>query len=327
MRLGKIDVSGLNYREQKISIKTQTSMISIIIASVNSEMLLNVKQNIEKTIGVPYEIIVFENTSGKKGLCELYNEGARRAKYSFLCFMHEDVEISTFDWGNNMLNIFSSNNNLGLVGVAGCSVRAKYISNWNCHFFNEKTTHINLYQKFKYSKREILFQYSNPFNEKLSQVVCIDGVWMFTRRDIALEIKFDEDTFTGFHCYDIDFSLNVAKKYEVCVTYDVMLTHFSEGTYDLKWLKETRLLQKKWQKELPITYAKFTKKELLLIEKKSHKDLLIEYGKSLKMRDVIDIINECKIYNSNLNLYFTMLKYTALYYLLPKIFSKKYDHR
>ena len=40
-------------------------MISIVIASVNETHLANVKTNIADTIGVPYEIIDFENHEGK----------------------------------------------------------------------------------------------------------------------------------------------------------------------------------------------------------------------------------------------------------------------
>ena len=74
-------------------------MISIIISSANSKQLEEVSQNVAQTIGVPYEIISFNNADGSMGICEVYNKGTAKAKYDLLCFMHEDLLFKTMDWG------------------------------------------------------------------------------------------------------------------------------------------------------------------------------------------------------------------------------------
>ena len=94
-------------------------MISIIISSVNKNQLRLVAENIRKTIGVPFELLSFDNHEGKYGICEIYNKGIAKAKYDILCFMHEDIEIHTDKWGNIVSAYFENNKELGLVGVAG----------------------------------------------------------------------------------------------------------------------------------------------------------------------------------------------------------------
>lgn len=75
-------------------------MLSIIICSVDKQRLSNIQRNVAETIGdgVKYEIIAIDNSERKGSITSIYNEGARRAKYPCLLFVHEDVEFQTQDW-------------------------------------------------------------------------------------------------------------------------------------------------------------------------------------------------------------------------------------
>lgn len=75
-------------------------MISIIISSYNKDYYSQFIENVEKTIGVPYEIIQILNI-GAMGVCEAYNKGARQAKFEYLVFCHEDITFETKNWGGN----------------------------------------------------------------------------------------------------------------------------------------------------------------------------------------------------------------------------------
>ena len=66
-------------------------MISLIVCSANSSMLEEFKDNVRLTIGVEYELIIFDNRIKRYGLCRVYNECAEKAKYDFLLFVHEDM--------------------------------------------------------------------------------------------------------------------------------------------------------------------------------------------------------------------------------------------
>src|ERR1700749_930895 len=106
-------------------------MISIIISSANPSLLIQASKNIEDTIGVPYELVSFDNSGGQKGICEVYNLGIKKARYELLCFMHEDIEIETHGWGQVVIDQFNSDKELGLLGVAGSIYKTLTPSGWH----------------------------------------------------------------------------------------------------------------------------------------------------------------------------------------------------
>ena len=248
-------------------------MISIIIASVNPSYLSSIKQNIEDTIGTPYEIISVDNADANRGLCEIYNECANKARYEILCFMHEDLKILTPDWGLKVIDIMR-NENIGLLGVAGATYKTLAPSGWGCPGIHKLSNKVNIIQHYKFDKQEARHDFFNADNDKLVRVACIDGVWMCTRKTIAQEMKFDENLLKYFHGYDIDFSLSVAAKYEVAVTYEVLMEHFSEGNFSINWLDSALSVNAKHLKMLPMNYGGFSKKQRITTEKLSFKLLL-----------------------------------------------------
>jgi len=242
-------------------------MISIIIASVNPDLLHDVSENISKTIGIPYEILSFDNANAEKGICQVYNEGIAKAKYDLLCFMHEDIKIYTGNWGQIVLDIFSINSKIGLLGIAGSQYKAMSPSSW--FSWLDQYNRFNMVQRYKFSEAETKVVYLNPKNEKLAEVVGVDGVWLCTHKKVTEEIKFDEYLLKGFHGYDVDFSLSVGENWKVAVTYDVLLEHFSEGNYDRKWVESTILVHEKWKKILPKGSGYLTNADALACEKKA----------------------------------------------------------
>ncbi|GGZ13809.1 hypothetical protein GCM10007049_02030 [Echinicola pacifica] len=247
-------------------------MISIIICSANSAYLSAVKLNIAQTIGCEHEILAYDNSMGERGICEVYNQGAAAAKYELLCFMHEDIEYKTADWGQIVRRIFSDNPSLGLLGVAGGDYKSLAPSSWfNFGHFEgfQGKYYMNLEQGFKFKDKETIRELRNPNNEVLSKVACIDGVWMCTPKKIFDTPKFDELMLKGFHGYDLDYSLAVnSKGFKVAVTFEVLFHHFSEGKYDGGWFKDIVHLHKKWASILPLNTAKLSPMQIPAIEKR-----------------------------------------------------------
>ncbi len=249
-------------------------MISIIISSVDSFNLQQVTENINATIGAPFEIIATDNSLGKKGICEVYNQAMLRARYDILCFMHEDVLVKTNNWGQKLLALFERDPQLGLIGIAGSSYKPLTPTSWgggdgiNTHY-------INLIQSFKNKKTKSKRIYSDPARQNLAEVVCLDGVFMVAPRHVAEEFMFDEITLKGFHGYDIDFSLSVGQKYKVGVTFEILIDHFSEGRFDDVWMAENLKLHNKWNQHLPKNVGGLTPEQVVFIEKRTFK-LFIE---------------------------------------------------
>ncbi|HEV7378700.1 MAG TPA: glycosyltransferase, partial [Dyadobacter sp.] len=205
-------------------------MISVIICSVNLEDLQKVTINVAETIGVEHEIIVFDNRVAGRGICEVYNEGIAKAKYGILCFMHEDITLLTANWGKNVLDTFQQDQQIGVVGVAGGGYKALAPTGWYClEFENPHISFQNIIQGYKRTDIEDVHAFHNPYNERLSEVVCVDGVWFCARKEVTQMHGFDEKLLRGFHGYDLDFCLNIFGKHKIVVTYDVLMRHESEG--------------------------------------------------------------------------------------------------
>jgi len=271
-------------------------MISIIIASTNKALLVNVENNIKSQIGVPFEVISFDNSEGKVGLCEIYNRGAKQAKFDILCFMHEDIKIHTANWGKIVETIFATNKNLGLIGIAGSQYKSLAPSSWHCYDINAlEVMYYNIIQNYKYEQRQTTKDYSNETGAKLARVVCIDGVWMCCTREALQSYAFDEQLLTGFHGYDLDFSLGVNQTHEVAVTFEVLIEHFSEGRFNKDWLQEILKIHAKWSKYLPINLTNLEGEKLKSGELKAFKNIFRRMCKEeFRFREMFQLIQASK---------------------------------
>jgi hypothetical protein len=256
-------------------------MISIIISSLNESIFIQFSDNVKKTIGsIIYEIIKIDNP-GLMGICEAYNKGASRAIYPYFIFCHEDILFHTINWGEYLLKIFYSDIKIGLVGVLGGKYKPAYNSGWSIASSDCTSSFIigTHYGKSHFSKTKrsqsisiLINSYKdisiNNFESEIcnESVVTLDGLFLATTRLVFKEFQFDENKFKNFHCYDIDFSLQIYQKYDVVVNQNILIEHLSVGNFNENWITETIKLQKKWQKFLPISSSEYTKKQLLNFE-------------------------------------------------------------
>ena len=230
-------------------------MISIIICSINPELLLNVCKNIHENTDVPVQIITIDNRNSNKGICKVYNEGAVKAKYDILCFIHEDVILHSDNWGTKLVRLLEDQT-IGLVGVSGAVYKSKYPGAWTA-------CDINLYrsstiQHFKHSVKPIHSIY-NPQMKTYDEVAVVDGVFLAMRKKVWEQNNFDEILLTGFHCYDIDISIRIGSSHKLVVTHEIILEHLSEGNFSKNWVLSSLLIHKHWEKRLPVQIGNITK--------------------------------------------------------------------
>ena len=231
-------------------------MISVLICSNNANLLKQVTHNITETIGSEFEILHFDNRNERKGLCEVYNKLANQAAYPNLCFIHEDILFNTLNWGRKIEQIFKDDDQIGLIGIAGCKYKSKFYSGWFSGVEELDCAHYTHQYKDGVEKVNL-----SPNGNKLEEVVCIDGVFMCCTKEAWLRNNFDENLLKGFHFYDIDFSLRIAKNYKVVVTYEVELTHItSGGDYGNAWVEEAIKYYKKTAASLPFSKIPVNKK-------------------------------------------------------------------
>ena len=84
-------------------------MISIIICSRAASISDELIQNIDQTIGLPYELVIIDNSDNLYSIFNAYNEGVKRSKYELLCFMHDDIIFKKeSNWGKKIVKHFNN---------------------------------------------------------------------------------------------------------------------------------------------------------------------------------------------------------------------------
>jgi hypothetical protein len=295
-------------------------MISIIISSANPEQLQKVKVNIGKTIGVPFEIISYDNSNGKNGISKVYNDGVKSAKYDILCFMHEDIITHTNDWGKLLIKYFSEYKNLGVLGIAGSDGKTSVPS--GCHIVYGNY-YMNLIQHYKFQEtppKRICLPENYHNSKELHQVICIDGVWFCCAKQTALENPFDEQL-SGFHGYDIDFSLNISSKFTNMITFEILISHYSEGNFSLQWLDAMIYIHNKYKKSLPMYPGNATNIPIKVVEKHTYKMLIRKYVKEININfsKAIEILKSSEIIEKNPLIFIQLWLFTLKVMILKEM--------
>lgn len=242
-------------------------MISLIICSRDATILAAVSQNIAVTIGVPYELLAIDNSQGRYGICAAYNLGAAQAQYELLCFMHEDVLFHTPNWGEIVAETLADQS-IGVLGVAGGMQVLDVPSGWWSVYEHQRMQVVHTVPASCHT-----LDVTNPLQEDLADVAAVDGLWLCTRKAVWEQHPFDEITFPAFHFYDLDYCTQVFQHLRVCVTFQIVVEHFSTGSINDAWLLAALSYQHKWHTKLPFGVAKLTTFEL----KKIKQRVLAEY--------------------------------------------------
>jgi hypothetical protein len=232
-------------------------MISIIICGISNENFNILKQNIKESIGCEYEILRYDNLKDNKSICEVYNIQAAKANFEILLFIHEDILFNTENWGYKIAQHFKELPNPGVIGIAASSYVSKFPSSWG-NILNDNFKYVNIIQSEK-SKTNKIHIFKN--NQKISQVILLDGVFIACNKEKFKSIKFNE-FIKGFHMYDytisIDFHLKGFKNYFIN---DVLITHYSIGSIDKNLYLNSIKANKLYEKILPVSIQNQNDKE------------------------------------------------------------------
>lgn len=219
-------------------------LISIVICSRGATISDDLALNIKTTIGADHEFIIVNNSYNKYSIFQAYNNGIRRSNGGIICFIHDDVKFITIGWGNIIKEIFSSNDECGLIGIAGGKIKFQMPSAW----WDSGGNSLKLIQQYQDGSKKF---WDHGFGkEELVEVAAIDGVFMAMKKDER--IHFDE-RLDGFHNYDLNLSiLHHRLNKKVLVTKKILLEHFSSGRLNESWCKSTSRFHKLYKKALPV---------------------------------------------------------------------------
>jgi GT2 family glycosyltransferase len=301
----------------------QYNSLSVVISShLTEEENKKFTSHIKKTIGLrDYEILLYENFN-EYSLTEIYNIGLNESSNDIVLFVHNDVNFDTNNWGRILLAKFN-NTDYGILGLAGTTDIGNDGMWWSER--NKMVGIVNHSDKGKKWESK----YSNSYGKEIIETCLVDGVFIAVNKN-RLYKQFNE-SFKGFHFYDVTFSLdNYLNGCKVGVLFDIRITHFSIGQTNSDWERNRLKFTSKYDKYLPVRHEvseirdnikktiKLKREPLLsvIIPHKNNNELLFNLIESIKEHTEY---SNYKIYIAD-----TGSEYINLYNL--KDFIKKYQN-
>lgn len=152
--------------------------------------------------GYQIDILTVEDA---KSMTAGYNEAMQYSKAKYKVYLHQDTFIVNPNFIQDILDIFQSDEQIGMIGNVGAVTMPDSGIMWETNRYGM------LYEQRVYETKLL----SNPVNErKYLEVEAIDGFLMITQYDIAWR----EDLFNHWDFYDCSQSMEFIRKgYKVVV--------------------------------------------------------------------------------------------------------------
>lgn len=174
-----------------------TPSFSVIICSINSWNFAQTSLCFERLLnGVPHEIIGIHDA---RSLAEGYNRGLQRAHGEIVIFSHDDVIFLDKAFAQKICARMQSWDILGFAGASRMVypiwfAALEHLHGAVSHWAPQVASLLSL---TIYGAREW------PVT---GGIEILDGLCIITRHEVAASVRFDSDTFDGWHLYDCDFS-------------------------------------------------------------------------------------------------------------------------
>ena len=198
---------------------------SLIVCSVDDSKFRAVSENISSRLRDTFHEII--RISDARSLAEGYNRGIEQSSGDRLIFCHDDVEILNDDFAQRLDETLSHSDIAGVVG-ADLVINGYWASAGPPHVGGHVICPNPDGGGFAISL------YGPPTLP--NPVQAMDGCFMAINRRVAEKIRFDGQTFDGFHLYDLDFTFSAfLAGFRLAIADDIDLVHASIGTFDETW--------------------------------------------------------------------------------------------
>ena len=216
-------------------------MTSFIICSIDPEKFRAVSSSIaQRMAGLPHEIVGVHDA---RSMCEGYNRGVARAIGERLVFCHDDIELLAPDFAPRLAAGLDA---YDVVGVAGTDklLGALWLLAGPLHVFGQITHYV------ADAKCYVVEQYNVP-RRIIGNIQALDGVFFAARRHVLEKVRFDEETFLGWHVYDMDFTFSAhLAGFRLAVCCDLQLLHGSVGNFNEQWERDAQAFIAKHAQQL-----------------------------------------------------------------------------
>lgn len=217
--------------------------VSVIVCSNDKQRAERIKARYDALFaGHEYELIqVFDPGS----LCEGYNRGIAQSSGDILVFSHDDVEIVSRDFVAHLIWYLSIYDIIGVAGTTQLMGETWVLAGWPRLHGCIVHRHLN----------GIGFNFECYGPPSADPIQAVDGVFIAANRNVCETLRFDEQTFDGFHFYDLDFSYRAfLAGFRIGVPWDILLVHDSTGQRSAEWRRYADIFMAKYgsrMKDLP----------------------------------------------------------------------------
>jgi len=157
--------------------------------SLNEILLPGLKDQTAK-----FELNTINNTKGQfKSTAEALNYGGKHANGKYIMFVHQDVDLGSSSWLEEVEKSLDSIPNLGIAGVVGMSKEGKDNRERGRGYISDSGE---------------IWRWSNA-TQKPQELQTLDECLLIIPKLVFSKLQFDEKTFDNWHCYGVDYCLSV----------------------------------------------------------------------------------------------------------------------
>ncbi|MHC4545220.1 MAG: glycosyltransferase, partial [Planctomycetota bacterium] len=160
-----------------------------------------------------------------------------KAKGKYIMFIHQDVELGSDSWLEDVEKVLDDIPDIGIAGVVGMSEQGSSM-------IERRRGHIS-------SCGEI---WGEPIKEA-EQVQTLDELLMIVPKFLFGKMKFDEETFDGWHCYGVDYCLSAGQFGLKAYVIPAFIYHSSSRSNVQKLFEYQKRLYHKHRKNYKNIYA------------------------------------------------------------------------
>ena len=235
---------------KKIILEKPSSAITVVVSSRDDA---NIKQefikHVQNTCGCVCHLYFLVNSG--VALTKIYDDMMKKPDGvdDVIIFMHDDIEFLREGWGTEVLRLFNTYPEYGIIGVAGSAEFDSGAAWWNYKKKYGQVLH-------RHDGKAWLTAFSPLLDHDLEEVCVIDGLFMAVHKQRVTE-PFDLD-FGGFNHYDTSFCLAnyLDGMTKIGVTTNIRIAHNSVGEMKDEWYVNREILNRKFGEYYPITVKK-----------------------------------------------------------------------
>jgi len=212
-------------------------VISVISCSIDPVKAASIERHYHELLAdEPHEFI---GVMTPRSLAEGYNAGIDASCGEIVILSHDDIEF--LDQANWLPRLKAHMAKYDMIGLAGTTklVSPAWAQAGPPYTFGQ----VGETNDSKLPFRVLLCAVPAP---AVVGIQAVDGLFMTARRQVLDRVRFDAQTFNGFHVYDIDFSFSVfLEGFHIAVATDLPVLHYSQGDFNQEWRRHAQSFRKK----------------------------------------------------------------------------------